>query len=73
MTMLLQVRAATKSFGGVVAAHDVDLDVARGELRGIIGPNGAGKSTLFKLITGKEQPDSGTIEIGDTVDRKSVV
>ena len=38
-----------------------------GGIVGVIGPNGAGKSTLFKILTGKEQPDSGTVEIGDTV------
>ncbi|MDX6231872.1 MAG: branched-chain amino acid transport system ATP-binding protein [Nocardioidaceae bacterium] len=70
MTMLLQVRAATKSFGGVVAARDVDLDVARGELRGIIGPNGAGKSTLFNLVSGHLRLDSGSITLdGQRIDR----
>ena len=70
MTMLLQVRAATKSFGGVVAARDVDLDVARGELRGIIGPNGAGKSTLFNLVSGHLRLDSGSITLdGERIDR----
>ncbi len=70
MTMLLQVRAATKSFGGVVAARGVDLDVARGELRGIIGPNGAGKSTLFNLVSGHLRLDSGSITLdGQRIDR----
>ena len=40
-----------------------------GGIVGVIGPNGAGKSTLFKILTGKEEPDSGTIEIGSTVRR----
>jgi ATPase subunit of ABC transporter with duplicated ATPase domains len=55
------------SFDGFKAINGLNLDIAPGELRCIIGPNGAGKTTLFRLIMGIEQPDSGTIEIGDTV------
>src|SRR3546814_8164687 len=44
-----------------------DFTLPPGGIVGVIGPNGAGKSTLFKLITGKETPDGGTIEVGDTV------
>lgn len=70
MTLLLQIQAATKSFGGVTAARGVDLDVARGELRGIIGPNGAGKSTLFNLVSGHLRLDSGSILLdGKQLDR----
>jgi ABC-type uncharacterized transport system ATPase subunit len=60
MQPLLQIRALKKSFGGL-SAVDLDLDIARGELRCIIGPNGAGKSTLFKLLMGEIQPTSGSI------------
>jgi ATPase subunit of ABC transporter with duplicated ATPase domains len=54
-------------YGRAEVLHGLDLDAATGSVITVIGPNGAGKSTLFKLITGQEQPDSGTIEIGQTV------
>jgi sulfate-transporting ATPase len=56
----------TKSFGDRVLIDDLSFKIPAGAIVGIIGPNGAGKSTLFKLITGKEKPDSGTITIGHT-------
>ena len=52
---------------GVNILNGANFFAAQGELVGIIGPNGAGKSTLFKLIAGKEQPDSGEVKIGQTV------
>ena len=58
---LLQTRAATIRFGGLVAVKDLDLEVEAGELFGLIGPNGAGKTTIFNLITGVYAPTSGTI------------
>jgi len=58
---LLQARALTKRYGGVVANQDIDFAVAPGELRGIIGPNGAGKTTFFKMLTCEVPPTSGTI------------
>jgi branched-chain amino acid transport system ATP-binding protein len=58
---LLDVRGATKRFGGVVANKDISFTVAPGELVGIIGPNGAGKSTLFDVITGFQPPDAGSV------------
>jgi ATPase subunit of ABC transporter with duplicated ATPase domains len=64
---MLEVRNVTKRFGNLVAVRDVSMSVKPGELRAIIGPNGAGKTTLFKMIVGKEKPDSGTITIGETV------
>ena len=57
----------TKSFGGLRVTKAVDLVVEPGERRLIIGPNGAGKTTLFKMITGAEKPDKGTIRLGETV------
>jgi len=57
----------TKSFGDRVLIDNLSFKVPAGAIVGIIGPNGAGKSTLFKLIAGKEQPDSGTVKIGQTV------
>jgi len=66
----LEVRGATRRFGGVLAVDRVDLDVARGELVGIIGPNGAGKTTLFNLITGFARPTAGRIAFkGRRLDR----
>ena len=57
----------SKSFGDKVLIDDLSFKVPAGAIVGIIGPNGAGKSTLFKMISGKEQPDSGEVKIGKTV------
>lgn len=57
----------SKSFGDKVLIDDLSFKVPAGAIVGIIGPNGAGKSTLFKMISGKEQPDSGEMKIGQTV------
>lgn len=57
----------TKGFGDRLLIDDLSFSVPPGAIVGVIGPNGAGKSTLFKLIQGIEQPDQGTVEIGDTV------
>lgn len=62
-TPALELTALTCSFGGVVAASNVNLTVHRGEVLGIIGPNGAGKTTLFNLMTGLVQPDSGDVKL----------
>ena len=51
----------------VEAVKGIDFHVRRGEILGFLGPNGAGKTTLFKMISGQEKPDAGTISIGDTV------
>ena len=59
--MLLEIRNLRRSFGAVVVADDISLDVAEGEALGIVGPNGAGKSSLFNLITGQLKPDGGNI------------
>jgi branched-chain amino acid transport system ATP-binding protein len=58
---ILQVRDATKSFGGIVAVNRVSLDVHAGEILGIIGPNGSGKTTLINCITGFIRMTSGTV------------
>jgi len=69
---ILQVRGLSKSFGGLQAVDNVDLDVRRGEILGIIGPNGAGKTTLFNLLNGFIAADAGQIVLnGETVTRKS--
>lgn len=57
----------SKSFGDKVLIDDLSFKVPAGAIVSIIGPNGAGKSTLFKMISGKEQPDSGEVKIGQTV------
>ena len=57
----------TKSFGDRVLIDDLSFKAPAGAIVGIIGPNGAGKTTLFKLISGKEKPDSGEIKVGKTV------
>ncbi len=58
---ILQVRDATKRYGGVMAVQDISFDVYSGEILGLIGPNGAGKTTLINLITGTAKPTRGTI------------
>lgn len=64
---VIEVEHLCKSFDGRKLIDDLSFSVPKGAIVGIIGPNGAGKSTLFKLLSGKEQPDSGTVTIGDTV------
>lgn len=59
--MLLELKAVSKSFGSLVVADAIDLQVGRGDALGIIGPNGAGKTTLFNLITGGLRPDAGSV------------
>ncbi len=56
-----------KSYGDKLLFENVNFDLPRGGIVGIIGPNGAGKTTLFRMITGQEKPDEGTLKIGDTV------
>jgi energy-dependent translational throttle protein EttA len=64
---VLEFDGVTKSFGDRVLIDNLSFKVPAGAIVGIIGPNGAGKSTLFRMIAGKEQPDSGTVKIGPTV------
>ena len=64
---VLEVTGVTKSYGGRTLIDNLSFSIPKGAIVGIIGPNGAGKSTLFRMITGQEQPDSGTIELGNTV------
>lgn len=62
-TPLISVKNINKSFAGVHALHDINLDIAPGEIHCLAGENGCGKSTLIKVISGVHEPDSGTIEI----------
>ena len=64
---VIEFKSVTKSFGDRVLIDNLSFKVPAGAIVGIIGPNGAGKSTLFKMIGGKEQPDSGEVKIGSTV------
>ena len=64
---VIEVKNISKAYGDKLLFEDLSFTLPPGGIVGVIGPNGAGKSTLFKLLTGKEQPDSGTIEIGSTV------
>nr|WP_086940965.1 energy-dependent translational throttle protein EttA [Thaumasiovibrio occultus] len=69
---VIEVNNLTKSFGDRVLIDDLSFSIPKGAIVGIIGANGAGKSTLFKMLSGAEQPDSGTIELGETVKLASV-
>ncbi|BFO55036.1 MULTISPECIES: energy-dependent translational throttle protein EttA [Comamonadaceae] len=66
-TQVIEFKNVTKSFGDRVLIDNLSMNIPAGAIVGIIGPNGAGKSTLFKLIAGREQPDSGEVVIGSTV------
>ncbi|MDY7037714.1 MAG: ATP-binding cassette domain-containing protein, partial [Thermodesulfobacteriota bacterium] len=58
---ILRVKNITKSFGGIIALHEVSFDLYKGDVLGIMGPNGSGKTTLINCITGFLKPDSGNI------------
>jgi sulfate-transporting ATPase len=64
---VIDVSNLKKSYGERVLIDDLSFSVPKGAIVGIVGPNGAGKSTLFRMLTGAEQPNSGSIELGDTV------
>ncbi|MDA1133121.1 MAG: energy-dependent translational throttle protein EttA [Proteobacteria bacterium] len=65
--LVLEAEGLSKGFGDRLLIDNLSFKVPRGAIVGITGPNGAGKSTLFRMITGQDSPDSGTLEIGDTV------
>jgi simple sugar transport system ATP-binding protein len=64
--VVVRLRGIGKTFPGVIANDDVNIDVRRGTVHAIVGENGAGKSTLMKILYGVQRPDSGTIEINGT-------
>jgi len=65
--LVLEVEGLEKEYGDKVLFKDLSFRLPPNGIVGVIGPNGAGKSTLFKLITGREQPDQGTVKVGETV------
>ena len=66
--IVIQAEHLQKAFGDKVLFDDLNFSLPRSGIVGIIGPNGAGKTTLFKMITGQEKPDGGTLKIGETVE-----
>ncbi len=64
---VIEVSHLSKAYGDNLLIDDLSFSLPPGGIVGVIGPNGAGKSTLFRILTGQEQPDSGTVEYGDTV------
>ncbi|MBO9396367.1 energy-dependent translational throttle protein EttA [Shimia sp. R11_0] len=64
---VIEVNGLSKHFGDKQLIENLEFSLPPGGIVGVIGPNGAGKSTLFKMLTGQEQPDEGTVEYGDTV------
>ncbi|MCB1031956.1 MAG: energy-dependent translational throttle protein EttA, partial [Acidimicrobiales bacterium] len=64
---VIEVENLSKGFGDRLLIEDLSFSLPRAGIVGIIGPNGAGKTTLFKMLTGQEQPDSGAIKVGSTV------
>lgn len=66
--LVIEAKNISKAYGDRVLIDDLSFKIPKGAIVGIIGPNGAGKTTLFRMITGQEQPDSGEIRLGETVD-----
>ena len=64
---VIEAKGLMKAYGDRVLMEDVNFALPAGGIVGIIGPNGAGKTTLFRMITGEEKPDKGTLTVGDTV------
>jgi len=65
---VIEIDNLTKAYGDKLLIEDLSFSLPPGGIVGVIGPNGAGKSTLFKMLTGDEQPDAGSVSYGDTVD-----
>ena len=64
--VVLEARGITKSFGGIVAAEDLDFELRKGTITALVGPNGAGKTTAFNLLTGFIRPDRGSVKLNGT-------
>ncbi len=65
--VVVEANGLSKAYGDKVLYENVNFSLPKGGIVGVIGPNGAGKTTMFRMITGSEKPDSGTIKIGETV------
>lgn len=65
---VIEAKGVKKGFDNKLLVEEMEFSLPPGGIVGVIGPNGAGKTTLFKMITGEEEPDEGTLELGDTVD-----
>ncbi|WP_434421071.1 energy-dependent translational throttle protein EttA [Nannocystis pusilla] len=67
-TTVVECKGISKAYGDHLLFEDLTFTLPRGGIVGVIGPNGAGKTTLFRMITGQEKPDGGSIKVGETVD-----
>jgi ATP-binding cassette ChvD family protein len=65
--VVVEARGLRKAYGDKLLIEDLNFTLPRGGIVGVIGPNGAGKTTLFRMITGEEKPDAGTLKLGETV------
>jgi sulfate-transporting ATPase len=65
--LVVEAKGLSKGYGDRLLIEGLDFTLPRGGIVGVIGPNGAGKTTLFRMITGQERPDAGTLRLGDTV------
>ncbi len=65
--VVVEARVLRKGYGDLLLIDDLDFTLPRGGIVGVIGPNGAGKTTLFRMLVGQEQPDGGTLKVGETV------
>ena len=65
--VVINAEGVRKAYGERLLVDDMSFSVPKGAIVGIVGPNGAGKTTLFRMITGQEEPDTGTLEVGDSV------
>ncbi len=65
--VVVEARGVRKAYGDLLLFDDLNFTLPRGGIVGVIGPNGAGKTTLFRMITGQEKPDAGTLRLGETV------
>ncbi len=66
--IVVRAEGVRKGYGDLLLVEDLDFDLPPGAIVGVIGPNGAGKTTLFRMIVGQEQPDGGSLRVGDTVE-----
>ncbi|MGH9236658.1 MAG: energy-dependent translational throttle protein EttA [Vicinamibacterales bacterium] len=66
--VVVEARGVRKAYGDLLLMDDLSFTLPRGGIVGVIGPNGAGKTTLFRMITGQEKPDGGTLRLGETVE-----